>query len=79
MEEHLADSAHALDDLQAAKRLTTDDAQAASLGVRIAALQNSIALEQENATRRPVLQGNSLDQSNVVRPRLSAMTVEAPQ
>ena len=42
--QHVADSAHALDDLQAAQRLSADDAQAADLGRRIATLQDSIAL-----------------------------------
>ena len=79
MDEHLADSAHALDDLQAAQRLSADDAQAADLGRRIATLQDSIALENENASRRPILQSNSLDQSNIVRPHLSAITAGAPQ
>jgi hypothetical protein len=76
MDEHLGEDASAIDDLQAAKILSTDTAQSAKLELRIATLRNSVALQQENASRRPTIQGNSLEQTNLVRPRLTAMTAK---
>jgi hypothetical protein len=76
MDEHLGEDASAIDDLQAAKLLSTDAAQSAKLELHIATLHNSLALQQENASRRPTIQGNSLEQTNLVRPRLTAMTAK---
>ncbi len=76
MDEHLGEDASAIDDLQAAKILSADAAQSAKLELRIATLRNNLALQQENASRRPTIQGNSLEQTNLVRPRLTAMTAK---
>jgi hypothetical protein len=76
MDEHLGEDASAIDDLQAAKILSADAAQSAKLELRIATLRNSVALQQENASRRPTIQGSSLEQTNLVRPRLTAMTAK---
>jgi hypothetical protein len=76
MDEHLGEDASAIDDLQAAKILSADAAQSAKLELRIAALRNNLTLQQENASRRPTIQGSSLEQTNLVRPRLAAMNAK---
>ena len=75
MDEALGKPELAQQDLQMARRLTTDATQKAALTTRLKAIEQHIANEQENANRRPVIQ-TSLDQQVVVRPRLVAETGE---
>ena len=56
MDEHLGDTALAIDDLQTAAALTPDAAQRPSLSLRITALQSRLDLQQQNAARRPIIQ-----------------------
>jgi hypothetical protein len=72
MDDHLGDTALAIDDLQAAAALQPDSA----LSLRIAALQSQLALQQQNAARRPIIQSKSPALSALVRPRLTAATAK---
>jgi hypothetical protein len=76
MDEHLGDTALAIDDLQTAAALTPDAAQRPSLSLRITALQSRLDLQQQNAARRPIIQSKSPAQSALVRPRLTAATAK---
>jgi hypothetical protein len=71
MDEHLNDQQQAIEHLQSAKQLTTNPTEIAALTQRIYTLQAAIDLAQQNALRRPTLQP-SVDQPNIVRPRLIA-------
>jgi len=75
MEEHLAQEQQAIRDLQTAALLTDDKAQALKTESRIHILQERLTIQQENATRRPVIQ-KSIEQTVLVRPRLTASTAK---
>jgi hypothetical protein len=61
---------NALTYLKLAARLQKDDAARAELKNHIARLQTSLALDAQNTQRRPEIR-HALDQSNLVRPRLT--------
>jgi cellulose synthase operon protein C len=75
MEEHLAQEQQAIRDLQTAASLTDDKAQKLKIESRIHGLQERLTIQQENATRRPVIQ-KSVEQTVLVRPRLTASTAK---
>jgi hypothetical protein len=76
MHERLGEAQPAVEDLQVAVSLSTDAAQKAQLHLRITSLQASLARVEENASRRPIIQSNSLEQTNLVRPRLTAASAK---
>jgi hypothetical protein len=69
--ERLGDDEGAVPWLLAAKRWSKSAAQQVVLVKRISAARRRIAVRQENAARRPVVQ-ESLDQAVLVRPRVDA-------
>jgi hypothetical protein len=71
--ERLGDDDQAVPWLQAARLWTKTPAQQAILAKRIASVRRRIAIRQENASRRPLVQP-SLDQAVLVRPRVDAAT-----
>ena len=75
MEEHTAQEQQAIRDLQTAALLTDDKAQTLKIEGRIQVLQYRLTMQQENATRRPVIQ-KSVEQTVLVRPRLTASTAK---
>jgi len=75
MEEHTAQEQQAIRDLQTAALLTDDKAQTLKIEGRIQVLQDRLTMQQENATRRPVIQ-KSVEQTVLVRPRLTASTAK---
>jgi len=71
MDEHLGKVDLAVQDLQAARALTTDVAQQKTLDARVSVLQATSAKEAKNTSRRPAIK-DELQQTVVVRPRLTA-------
>lgn len=74
-EEHMRDVQPAINDLQAAQRLAASAAEKAGIAAHISALQHQLAVVQDNAGRRPVIQ-SSIEQTVRVRPRATLATTE---
>jgi replicative superfamily II helicase len=75
MDEHLGQDAVLMQDLQAAKSLTTDAAEKAKLDARMASLQRRMDVEHQNAQRRPGIQ-KQVEQTVLVRPRVMLAEVQ---